>query len=219
MTTMSSVVICDLDGTLVDSRHDLADAGNAARAAIGLPAVALETVAGYVGDGAGKLIERLTPGCDAAARATAMGAFKGRYREICCDHTRTYAGVADALAELASIGYALAVATNKPLEFTRSILASCGIAERFAEVRGGDQWRKPEPGQLLDILRATGADPTTSWMVGDHHTDIIAGRAAGVRVAWCAWGIGRRDDLAVDAVVPEPGALARCLRLDARSRG
>ncbi|MBA3708828.1 MAG: HAD-IA family hydrolase [Planctomycetes bacterium] len=208
---MAKLVICDLDGTLVDSRHDLAEAGNAARAAIGLAPVPLETVAGYVGDGAEKLIERLTPDCAPAQRSEAMRAFKNRYREVCCVRTRPYEGITDALAGLTSSGWILGVATNKPLEFTQLILDACGLARWFAHVRGGDRWKKPDPGQLLDILQAAQCDPASSWMVGDHHTDIIAARAAGVSAAWCAWGIGRRDDLAVDAIVDAPASLPSSL--------
>ena len=115
---MAGTAIFDLDGTLVDSRADLAEAGNAARAAIGLPALRLEQVASFVGDGVDKLIERLTPNCDAPARDEAKVAFAARYHDCCCDATRAYDGVPEALTELVAAGWTLGVATNKPMAFT-----------------------------------------------------------------------------------------------------
>jgi phosphoglycolate phosphatase len=196
-------LIFDLDGTLVDSREDLATAGNHARAALGLPALATAEVAMMVGDGAATLIERLTPGCSAAERERAMAAFLASYAEHCCERTRPYAGVPEMLDQLRADGWRLAVATNKPLAFTLSILDACGLCQ-FSEVRGGDAARKPAPGQLLSILSALHADHGRSWMVGDHRTDILAGRAARCWVMWCSWGIGRRDGLAIDAQADHP---------------
>lgn len=217
LRSMSRTAIFDLDGTLVDSRTDLAEAGNAARDAIGLPALRLEQIASFVGDGVDKLIERLTPNCDPAARDEAKSAFAARYHDCCCDATRAYQGVPDALAELVATGWTLGVATNKPLAFTIRILEACGLAALIAEVRGGDRARKPDPAELVDILDATGDKPGVSWMVGDHHTDILAGRAAGMRVGWCAWGIGHRAGLLVDAEIAVPSAIP--LALDGRKRG
>ncbi len=203
-------LIFDLDGTLVDSRDDLARAGNQARAALGLPALPVAEVARMVGDGAAMLIERLTPAADAAARALSLEAFLAYYAEHCCDQTQVYAGVPAMLDQLRAQGWLLAVATNKPLAFTLDILAACGL-DHFTEVRGGDAERKPDPGQLLSILHELGAAPGASWMIGDHRTDILAGRAAGCAVLWCSWGLGRHDGLAFDAQADQPGDVVRLL--------
>jgi phosphoglycolate phosphatase len=205
------LAIFDLDGTLVDSRRDLAEAGNAARAAIGLAPLAADEVARFVGDGVEKLIERLTPACDAGARAQAHRAFAAAYGDGCCRWTRTYSGIPEALAQLSAAGWTLGVATNKPLAFTERILAACGIRERFAAVRGGDRARKPEPTQLLEIAAETGSSAAAAWMIGDHRTDIAAGRAASMRVAWCAWGIGQRDGLPIDLEVARAADLPQAI--------
>ncbi len=207
-----AVIIFDLDGTLVDSRRDLADAGNIARAALALPPLALETVTGFVGDGAEKLIERLTPDAAPAARATAMAVFKAHYAMHCLDHTVPYDGIAAALGRLRELRLPVAVATNKPLAFTERILTGTGLREQIAAVRGGDGPRKPDPAQLRSLLDELGGTPEHSWMVGDHRTDIAAGRAAGCRVLWCAWGFGHRDGLPVDAVARQPREIADLVR-------
>ena len=149
---MKRILIFDLDGTLIDSRIDLAAAGNHARQLVGLPELPLTQVLSYVGDGLDKLIERLVP--DRDWRIAAKQAFEMYYRDHCCDATAPFDGMVDTLQRLRAAGWTLAVATNKPTVFTHAILRGCGIADYFAAVRaGGDGPLKPDPGSLLDILR------------------------------------------------------------------
>lgn len=194
------LLIWDLDGTLIDSRADIAAAANAALAELGLPALPLTQVASYVGDGIGVLISRMLPGANAALHESCRASFERHYALGCCQATTVYPGVFTALRELSAAGWRHAVATNKALAYTTPILAHCGLAGHFAAVRGGDGPRKPDPWQLLDLIRELGADPAQTWMIGDHHTDIRAGRAAGCRVMFCAWGFGHADGLPVDAM-------------------
>ena len=206
---MSRVLIFDLDGTLIDSRVDLAASGNQARAAVGLPALPLAQVVSYVGDGVDKLIERLVPAPE--KRAAAKRAFDLHYRDHCCDATRPFTGLVETLERLRASGWLLAVATNKPDDFTRAILRGCGLAGWFVAVRGGDGARKPDPGQLRSILGELHGDAAQSWMIGDHHTDIRAGRAAGCRVLFCGWGMGHADGDMVDATAAQPADLCGIL--------
>jgi len=203
--------VLDLDGTLIDSRQDIAAAANVARQAVDLAPLDLAMVVGFVGDGAEKLIQRLTPAGDAAVREAALAAFTRHYAEHCCEHTRPYAGIPEALGILRDSGWRLAVATNKPEAFARTILRQLGLADLIDGVRGGDRLRKPDPAQVIEVLGELGASPGSSWMVGDHHTDIRAGRGAGCRIAWCDWGFGNRDGLAVDAALASPADLPRVL--------
>lgn len=207
----SRSVVFDLDGTLIDSREDIASAANVARQAVGLPVLPLATVVSYVGDGADRLIERLTPGFDAPRRTEAMAAFKAHYAAHCCDATRPYAGVPEALASLAATGWSMGVATNKPGAFARAILDGLGLSRWLPVVVGGDGAKKPDPAPVREVLAKLGADAAESWMVGDHHTDIHAGRAAGCRVLWCRWGMGQRDGLPVDAEADSAADLAGVL--------
>ena len=204
---MTRLAIFDLDGTLVDSRADIARAANHARAALGLAPHPLDAVVGFVGDGAARLIERLTPAADAAGRARALAAFEDFYGAHCCVDTVVYPGIVALLGALRDAGWTLAVATNKPDAMTRTLLAGLDLARWFAAVRGGDGPRKPDPGQLTALMAEAGAPPAATWMIGDHRTDIGAARAAGCRVAFCRWGFGQHDGLAVDADVATPGEL------------
>jgi phosphoglycolate phosphatase len=203
------LLVWDLDGTLVDSREDIATAANAALQAIGRPTLPVSAVVVFVGDGIDALIERLTPGGDAAERARCLAAFKTAYVAGCCQATAAYPGIADALAELSAAGWIHAVATNKAGAYVQPILTHCGIFQHFAACRGGDGIRKPDPWMLHDLSRELALP--VRWMIGDHHTDIRAGQAAGCRVLFCAWGLGQRDGLATDAEARTPAEVARAI--------
>jgi len=206
------LAIFDLDGTLVDSSRDLATAGNAARQALSLPALPLSEIVACIGDGVSLLIERLTPTCSTAERALAAETFHRVYRRVLCDQTRPYPGIPAVLRTLLDSGWTLGVATNKRLDYSELILAGCGLRDCFSAVRGGDVTRKPDPTALREIMQATQVLEPSGWMIGDHHTDIQAGHAAGLQVAFCTWGLGQRHDLAVEGVVASPGELLPLLR-------
>jgi phosphoglycolate phosphatase len=204
------LAVFDLDGTLIDSSEDLATAGNAARKHLGLSALSTATVASYVGDGLDRLIERLIE--DPLQRPEAKRVFQIAYDQDCCATTRPYPGVVEALTQLQAADWCLAVATNKPLIFAMRMLDELGLGEFFGDlVRGGDQAKKPDPGQLIELMQVTGIPAAQTWMIGDHHTDLQAGRAAGVSVMWCSWGIGRRDAGPIDAIAESPHAWGRLL--------
>ena len=209
---MRAAVILDLDGTLVDSRTDLAASANAGRAALGLAPLPDAAITTFVGDGAARLIERATPEVSAlseaaALRATALAAFRADYDRRCTATTFPYSGIAEALQRLVGAGWRLGVATNKPLGPTTAILAATGLDRWIGFAHGGDVIRKPDPAAILAVLVPLDCAAAVSWMVGDHHTDLIAGSAAGCRTVYCAWGFGRRDGAAADAVAATPAEL------------
>ena len=210
-TTISRLAVFDLDGTLVDSRHDLAAAANAARAALGLPMWPVESVVRCIGEGAQNLIKGVTPEATPEQRDVAMAAFKAHYAAHCCDATPVYDGVVELIDRLTAVGWRLAVLTNKPDGFSRTILAHHGLAQRFLAITGGDRFRKPDPRGLNELITAAETTPAQAWMIGDHHTDIQVGRAAGCRTLFAAWGFGRLEGQVPHATATDPTAAGNVL--------
>ena len=186
----------DLDGTLVDSLADLATAVNLLRRDLSLPPLDLATVRRHVGDGATALVTRsLPPGAFTPAR---LERFLDLYGVHLLEQTRPYPGIVPFLERRRQLP--LAVVTNKPLGLSQRLLRGLDLDRFFPVVIGGDSCaeKKPAPAQVLLALERLGADPAGAVMLGDHHTDLRAGRAAGIATCFCAWGIGERDGLESD---------------------
>ena len=200
-------IFFDLDGTLIDSRADLATAVNLTRRDFGLPELPSGRVISYVGEGLRLLVARAMPEQpelieEAVARARA------HYSRHLLDQTSLYPGVAEALRLLGAQGWKRAVVTNKPREFVQPILAGLGVAGEFeALVGGGDTpTLKPDPAPLLLAAARLGlSDLRGSWVVGDHFTDLEAGRRLGLLRCFCRYGFGdprgEGYDLAVDSLL------------------
>jgi phosphoglycolate phosphatase len=188
---MTRAILFDLDGTLIDSRADLATAVNLTRADLGLPPLPQAQIVGYVGEGVRLLLSRSLPECpERLEQALALN--HAHYCAHLLDRTRLYPGAAATLDRLAALGFRLGVVTNKPRPFTDLILKGLGVAGKLsALVAGGDCPRlKPDPLPLLQALEQCGCGPEGSWMVGDHFTDLEAGRRAGMRRCLCRFGFG-----------------------------
>ncbi len=194
--------IFDLDGTLVDSRADIAAAANVARAVFGLRPLAEPTLRAYVGDGVRLLLRRVLghdlaatadgPGvlpADDARLSTAHAAYVDHYGRHLLDHTRPYAGVPELL--LALSGVPLMVATNKPGGFSAAILSGLGLDSFFRCVIGGDQVpaRKPDPAHLRACLLGLTVEAPAVVVVGDSPNDILAARGLGAVSVGCTWGL------------------------------
>lgn len=190
--------IFDLDGTLVDSRSDLARCVNRARADLGLAALPEEEIYGYIGEGVARLMERALPPERRSRLDEATARFREHYARHLLDTTRVYDGVPDLLEALASRGAWLAVATNKPEVFSRAILEGLGIAHRFSLVVGGDTLpeRKPSALPVRHILAAARAPVDRTLLVGDSAVDVETARNAGVAVCAVSWGLGGKEALA-----------------------
>ena len=187
---MIAAVLWDLDGTLVDTRIDLAAAANAGRAAVGLTALAQEQVISFVGDGMIKLLERCCPNHSGTELEPVIAAFRSYYGQHCADHVQLYPGILDCLNWLADHQVPQAVVTNKPFDFSDTILKSLHLTHFFSSIQGGDGPRKPAPDQLVRALSEIKPGPGSRWMIGDHHTDILAGHAASCSTIFCQWGLG-----------------------------
>ena len=198
-----SAIIFDLDGTLIDSRADLATAINLTRRAYGLPPLPVPLVAALVGEGLRKLVERALPEIAVASQADAVERTRIHYGEHLLDETQLYPGVMPALQQLEQRNWTLAVVTNKPQEFTETILQGLAIRSFFAVIIGGGTGTKlkPDPEPLWLALERAGAATGGSWIVGDHFTDMEAGRRAGLSRCFCRYGFGDLRDETFDLAV------------------
>jgi phosphoglycolate phosphatase len=187
------LVVFDLDGTLVDSRRDLADAANALLEESGSAALAEEAIGRMVGDGAALLVARVFEASGRKAPPDALARFLAHYDRRLLAHTRPYPGIPEVLEALAR-RTTLALLTNKPLAATRRVLAGLDLARFFQEscVVGGDGSfpRKPDPAGLLHLIARAGASPVETALVGDSSIDWQTARNASIRVYLARYGFG-----------------------------
>ena len=200
------LVVFDLDGTLIDSRRDLADSVNAMLADYGAPGLALEAITAMVGEGAAVLVRRaLTASGLDPTTPDALARFLSHYDSRLTAHTSPYEGMVAALEALRSEKLTLAVLTNKPTRASNVILDRLGLLPFFSQVIGGDTplGRKPDPAGLLRLVTSAAAAPATSVLVGDSPIDVSTARAAGACVCFARYGFGAHEPIQL-----EPGELA-----------
>jgi phosphoglycolate phosphatase len=195
------LLVFDLDGTLVDSELDLANSVNATLEKLGREPLSVELIASYIGQGVLVLISRSLGG-DASRELVekATEIFLEYYRQHMLDNTATYPGVREALAGLH--GRKMAVLTNKPVRFSRDMLKGLGLADLFLQIYGGNSFetKKPDPFGLNHLMEENGTTASTTLMIGDSVTDILAGRNAGAWTCGVTYGIGAAS---LDEVQPD----------------
>ena len=213
------LIVFDLDGTLVDSRRDIAESANATLVEFGAGPLAEEAIGRMVGDGAPTLVARAFAAAGRAKPDDALERFLSIYHARLLRHTRPYAGMRETLEQLTARA-ALAVLTNKPIAATLQILAGLDLSRYFAADRiiGGDGPfpRKPNPAGLqhLASLCHVGADETV--LVGDSAIDWKTARSAAAQACLARYGFGWEgfptDQLgAGDWVIDRPADLLRFL--------
>ncbi len=186
------LLVFDLDGTLVDSTLDLANAVNATRVHLGMEPLPVPTVASYVGNGAPVLIRKaIGPDADAETLDMALTYFLSWYRDHILDNTLPYEGVLDGLEQARLAGHKMAVLTNKPERFSRTLLAGLGMDRYFFRIYGGNTFpeKKPNPFGLHKLMEEASIPPENTWMIGDSSVDILTARNAGVRCVGVTYGI------------------------------
>ncbi len=193
MAKAMRLLVFDLDGTLVDSKVDLANSVNHALREFGIPPLPNETVYTYVGNGATMLIRRALGPEREAILPDVLDTFLGHYRRHLLDTTLPYPGVTGSLRDREG-EYEMAVLTNKPIDMTRALLDGLSLSRYFVEVRGGDSFdnKKPHPEGLLRIMAARAAQARETLMVGDSVNDVLAGRGAGALTCGVTYGLGAR---------------------------
>jgi phosphoglycolate phosphatase len=197
----------DLDGTLIDSVADLTTAVNLMRSELDLAPLDLAAVRSHIGDGATMLVRRSLP--EEAFSPQRLQSFLAHYRSHLTNQTRIYPGIGEFLVQhqLDKMG----LITNKPFDLTLALLNELGLIAFFQAIICGDSGlpKKPDPAPVLQALRELQADPERAVLIGDHHTDLRAGRAAGVKTCFCSFGFGNDGGVDYDYLAETPEDLLR----------
>ncbi|PSW11890.1 phosphoglycolate phosphatase [Photobacterium rosenbergii] len=199
MSQLSGIdfIAFDLDGTLLDSVPDLADAADKTMRALGRAGVTVEQVTTWIGNGADILIGRalsqsvdVDPDLDPALHREARALFDRFYEEGGHEKSALYPGVKETLAAFHEAGVPMAIVTNKPAQFVPHLLEEHGIADYFVDVIGGDTFplKKPDPFSLNWLLDKHQITAEKMLMVGDSRNDILAAKAASCYVVGLTYG-------------------------------
>ncbi len=213
-----TLVIFDMDGTILNTLEDLLESTNAALAANGFPERSLAEVRRFVGNGIAKLIERAVPeGTPADVRGRVLADFKEHYAVHCADHTHPYAGVPELLADLRARGVLTAVVSNKA-DFAVQTLARDYFPGLFDCVLGEKEGiaKKPAPDMVNAVLNKLGVAPAGARYVGDSEVDVETARNSGLSGVFVTWGFRSVETLraagaAVLAATPAELAEKLCL--------
>jgi phosphoglycolate phosphatase len=185
------LIAFDLDGTLVDSRRDLADSANELIEELGGQPLSVDAIGRMVGEGARVLVHRALTAAGLGDPPGGLARFMEIYDRRLLNHTVAYDGMLD-VVRYARTHARLAVLTNKPLAPSEQILTALGMRELFDEVIGGDgdHPRKPDPGGLRALMRRAGTSAASTLMVGDSWVDHETAHRAAARCCLTTYGFG-----------------------------
>jgi phosphoglycolate phosphatase len=213
------LLVFDLDGTLVDSQVDLANAINAMLRKYQRPELPVAVIASYIGDGANMLVRRaLGDPADENFVHEAFDIFIRHYREHTLDNTYAYEGMIEALRAIrrqTNGNVAMAVLTNKPVSASQRIVKGLGMEDLFVRVYGGNSFetKKPDPLGALTLLRETSTEPGEAVMIGDSQNDVLTARNSGMWAIGVTYGFSP-DSLkspAPDVLIDSPHELVEAL--------
>ena len=193
----------DLDGTMVNTLGDFAEALNRMLADLGLAAIAPGAVEHMVGKGSEHLIRSVLAhvgadlGADASLYQQAWRRYEHHYLAINGQFADVYPGVLEGVRALRAAGLKLACLTNKPLSFARPLLAAKGLDGFFDQVFGGDSFarKKPDPLPLIETCKALGTPPGRTLMIGDSSNDAAAAHAAGCPIVLVTYGYNHGEPI------------------------
>ncbi len=218
MTT--TTILCDLDGTLVDSRQDIAVAfQHAWRTVIGGIPPSATAIAQHIGKPLAEMLGELGGMLSPSLLSTFVSAYRRRYTRQDAGLTQPYPGVIRTLQALST--FTLGVVTTKESEQAEIVLRRLALIPYFQHIQGGSLGLrlKPAPDTILAALAALHCAPTHTLMVGDTPADVLAGKAAGTKTCAVTYGFGAREALlqcAPDYVIDSFGELVDLVR---ESRG
>jgi phosphoglycolate phosphatase len=197
----AEVLLFDFDGTLIDSKVDIATAVNLTLGDLGLPVRSVEEIFSFVGDGVKRLL-RLAVGEDNHEQYDrALEIFRQHYLEHCVKTTRWYPGIWEVLQHYKDRKNV--IVTNKSMEYTLAIVDGLQARDVFQHVEAPRDTTelKPEPVMLERALKVLGADIESTIMIGDSTNDVRAAQAAGIRACAVGYGYGNREK--VTALQPD----------------
>lgn len=191
--TIARAAVFDLDGTLLNTLPSLVASCRETLEILGLPPFGEEAVRTFIGMGQRVLVERMMAASgieDQAMIDRAQAVYQEVFPRLCTYQVEAFEGIEALLDQLADWGFKLAVMTNKRDSLTAAVLARAFPPDRFDAIRGSLPGvpLKPDPGSTLDLLAQLGADPATSYFIGDSDIDILTGRAAGMQTIAVSWG-------------------------------
>lgn len=188
------LIIFDLDGTLIDSKHDLAESLNQTLLMLDIPPLPLETIFSSVGNGVSNLLKEALGPARQDEFARGVEFFLDYYEAHLLDTTVLYPGVREALDKERGC-YQFSLLTNKPLYLTEKIVQGLGLSELFPISVGGDTYetKKPHPLGALSILERAGVGREDAMLVGDSANDVLTGNNSGIFVTGVAYGLGSGD--------------------------
>ncbi|HEX3154923.1 MAG TPA: HAD-IA family hydrolase, partial [Candidatus Angelobacter sp.] len=219
----AKLLIFDLDGTLIDSREDLANSINAMLIHFGKKELPHEVIASYIGDGAPMLVRRaLGDPDDESFVQDAMLYFLSWYREHKLDNTYVYDGVKDALNSIQKSragasaqgiqALRMAVLSNKPVGPTRAIVEALGLGPYFFQVYGGNSFhtKKPDPAGVQALLEEAGVAADETIIIGDSDIDVLTARNSGIYSVGVTYGLAPHtlEDAPPDVLIDHPRELA-----------
>ena len=215
-------VLIDLDGTLLDTIHDLAEAANRMRLALGMETLPVERIKTFVGKGIVNLVKRTLTNSqeidpDPALLEQASAEYERQYMAVLTRDVLHFPGVEEGIRMMREAGFYLACVTNKAERFTLPLLAASGLRPAFDLVVSGDttEKKKPDPEPLLYAAEKFGVPPREMVLIGDSVNDFQAARAAGCHVFIVPYGYNEGYDatrLAADAIVPGLVEAAKLLK-------
>jgi phosphoglycolate phosphatase len=223
----AKLLIFDLDGTLIDSRQDLANSVNAMLRHFGRPELPQEVIASYIGNGAPMLVRRaLGDPDDENFVQDALLYFMAWYREHKLDHTYVYEGITEALELIQQSRNGrpvkMAVLSNKPVGPSRAIVETLGLGKYFFQVYGGNSFhtKKPDPAGVQALLAEAESRPEETIIVGDSDVDVLTARNAGIYSVGVKYGLAPHtlQDAPPDVLIDKPEELATVLGTREQSR-
>lgn len=217
MSLAGWTIAFDLDGTLVETAHDLVGALNVILVEQGMAPAPMTAVRQLVGHGLRGMLIRAYAMADLTISEDQIAALRPRvvevYRARIARESRPFPGCLEALAALRDRGARLAVCTNKPEDLARLLLDELDMTRLFDAIVGGDTLpvQKPDPAPLLEAIARAGGDRAMAILVGDASPDVGAAKAAGVPCVICDFGYNDLPpaELGGDVVISHYDALAR----------